>query len=113
MRLINVFAFLLILSACGPSAEKSDPIRIEFAEGCMGMTAYQSMPEDKRNKLCTCIYDNAISGLEEDAQNAARFYLLGQAGVKAASKNLVSQPPDMKVLLEASNAIGNAVKRCR
>ena len=111
MRYLISIPVFLTLCACGPSAD--DPIRREFVEACMQMKAYQSVQVDKRNTLCKCSYDAAIKGLSEDAQNAARFYLLEQAGAETASKNLISNPPNVNAMVEASTAIGKAVQQCR
>lgn len=113
MRLTISFPFLLMLSACDPLSDNDDPLRAEIFEACMDMRAYQSVKAEKRANLCNCTYDTAIKGLSEDAQNAVRFYLLEQAGVEATSKDLVKNPPKMNVMVEASAAIGDAVKQCR
>lgn len=113
MRHFISIPVFLTLSACGPSSETDDPIRVEFVDACMEMRAYQSIKVEKRNVLCGCTYDKTMQDLSKDAQNAARFYLLEQAGVETASKKLVSKSPDMTVMLEASSAIGEAVKQCR
>lgn len=110
---ITVLSTILMLSACGPSAVENDPNRVEFVDACMEMKAYQSKAVEKRNSLCTCTYDAAMRDLSEDEKNAARFYLFGQAGIDTASKDLLSNPPDMNVILKASNSIGEAVKQCR
>ena len=112
MRHFISLPIFLTLFACGPSSETNDPIRVDFVGACMEMRAYQSMKEEKRNTLCGCTYDTALQGLSKDAQNAARFYLLEQAGGETATLNLVSKPPDMTVMLEASRAIGEAVRQC-
>lgn len=113
MRHFISVPIFLTLFACGPSSETNDPIRVDFVVACMEMRAYQSIKVEKRNILCRCTYDTALQDLSKDAQNAARFYLLEQAGGETASKNLVSKSPDMTVMLEASSAIGEAVKLCR
>ena len=113
MRIFISIPVFLALSACGPSPETNDPIRVEFIEGCMAMKAYQSMKAEKRAILCRCTYDETMANLSGDAQNAARFYLLEQAGVETASRKLMSETPDMAIMLDASKAIGKAVKQCR
>lgn len=113
MRYLTYIPVLLTLCACGPSSDADDLIRGEFVEACMQMKAYQSVQADKRNTLCKCSYDTTIKGLSEKAQNAARFYLLEQAGAETATKNLISNPPNVNAMVEASTAIGKAVQQCR
>ena len=113
MRSIFSAPVLLMLCACGPSSGNNDPLRGEFLDACMEMKAYQSIKAEKRLNRCECTYDKAIRTAPEEAQNMVRFYLLEQAGAEKAAKDLVSKPPDMKNMVDASKAIGEAVKQCR
>ncbi len=100
-----------LLGGCNPATEKNDPVRLQFVGSCEGMRAYSSMKPQKRTSLCHCVYDQTLSGLEENEKKYARFYLLEQTGVESSSNQIDGQP-DMNAMLSASKAIGEAVKRC-
>lgn len=101
----------LLLAACQSQEPQNDPIRDEFVEACIGRIEYRSMPPDKRTAYCKCGYDNSLHGLSDKEKQFARFYLLEQVGVNVQSRGLITEP-DMDAMVKASNAIGNAVKRC-
>lgn len=101
----------LVLAACQSEKPQNDPIRDEFVEACIGRIEYRSMPLEKRTAYCECGYDKTMRGLSDREKQFARFYLLEQVGVNVQSRGLITEP-DMDAMVKASNAIGNAVKRC-
>lgn len=104
--------FCLVIAGCKPTAEKTDIIRVEFVEACEQTRVYGSMKPKKRTSLCECVYDRTMSPLSEDEKQAARFYLLSQAGVDATSKDLATKD-NVASLGKVSSAIGSAVKSCK
>ena len=115
---MNILPFIAVAMAasalvgCNPSADKNDPIRVEFIKACEGLVEYRSMKPKKRTQFCECGYDQTMKDLSEEEKQVARFYLLSQVGVDTKSKNLVTQS-GIQFMGTASKAIGDAVKRCR
>jgi hypothetical protein len=100
------------LGACRTEPVSDDPLRAEFTEACNGRAEYRSMTPVKRIAFCECGYDKTMAGLSGEEQQFARFYLLSQVGVDARTRNLI-QKPNVQAMMKASNAIGEAVRRCR
>ena len=99
------------LVSCNRAEEKADPVRAEFVSACEGRIEYSSMEPGKRTAYCKCGYDKTMNALSEEEKQFARFYLLAQVGVDVRSRKLISKS-NTQAMMKATEAIGNAVKRC-
>ncbi len=102
----------VILSACAAEqTAPADPHRQEMINACPEKREYKSRDPERVKRYCGCVYDNAMKGLSEAEQSAAKFYLLGQ------TTDIQNRPEfktmDLDAMGPASEAIGKAVEVCR
>ncbi len=113
MKSLGAVALLPALVACQPAADLSDPLRAEFIAGCDGLKEYRSMKPTKRLAYCACIYDQSMAGLSEEEKQYARFYLLEMTGGNSGPTDFLRNGNvNMRAMVVASNAIGNARPKC-
>lgn len=110
--LITSAAAACMLIVCKPVAQEHDGYRTEFMTACEGLNAYRTMQPAKRGAYCACTYDRTLQGLSAEEKQFARFYLLAQSGLDVQSRRLIDKP-EAKAMFVASQAIANAVQRCR
>ena len=116
---MNILPFIAVAMAasalvgCNPSADKNDPIRVEFIKACEGLVEYRSMKPKKRTQFCECGYDQTMKDLSEEEKQVARFYFVIASGCRHQSRRTWLPNPAFNFMGTASKAIGDAVKRCR